>query len=80
MPRTNLCRRQKPHEQLGRLLAGAAWDRKIGMEELGAAIGRNRNTASARIRDPGSLTVSELVKLGRKLEIPIDELRAAIRY
>lgn len=80
MPRTNLCRREKPHAQLGRLLAGAAWDRKIGMEAIGATIGRNRNTASARMHDPGSLTVDELVRLGRKLQIPIEELRAAIRY
>ena len=80
MPRTNLCRRTVPFEDLGRLLAGAAWARKIGMEAIGATIGKNRNTASARMRDPGSLTLAELTRLGRKLEIPIDELRAAIHY
>lgn len=80
MPRTNLCRREVPHAQLGQLIAGAAFMRKKNTEQLAAAIGRSENTLRARLRNPGELTVSELTRLGRKLEIPIDELRAAIQY
>lgn len=80
MPRTNLCKREVPHARLGQLIAGAAFMRKINTEQLAAAIGKSENTVRARLRAPGELTVSELTRLGRKLEIPIDELRAAIQY
>lgn len=80
MPRTNLCKREVPHARLGQLIAGAAFMRHMNTEQLAAAIGKSENTVRARLRAPGELTVSELTRLGRKLEIPIDELRAAIRY
>lgn len=80
MPRTNLCRRETPHAQLGQLLAGRAFMKHMNTETLAAAIGKSENTVRARLRNPGELTVSELTRLGRKLEIPIDELRGAIRY
>lgn len=80
MPRTNLCQREKPHQRVGALIAGAAISRGYTIGALGPIICASENTARSRIRNPGSLTVDELVKLGRKLQIPIDELRAAIRY
>ena len=76
MPRTNLCKRETPHSQLG----GAAAVANVNAEAMAAAIGRSENTARSRIRHPGDLTVSELTRLGKALNIPIDELRAAIRY
>jgi len=80
MPKTNLCRREVPHAQLGRLLAGAATVQGADAERIGRAIGKCGKTARERIRHPGDLTVSELTRLAKDLEIPIDELRAAIRY
>lgn len=80
MPRTNLQTRQPPHAQLGQLIAGAAFMRRMSTADLAAAIGRSENTARTRLKNPGDLTVSELTRLGRTLGIPIDELRAAIRY
>jgi len=80
MPKTNLCKREVPHAQLGRLLAGAAVVQKVGAEEMGAMIGCCGKTARSRVRNPGDLTVSELTRLAKRLNIPIDELRAAIRY
>lgn len=80
MPRTKLQTRQPPHAQLGQLIAGAAFMRQMNTEQLAAAIGRSENTVRARLRSLGELTVSELTRLGRKLGIPIDELRAAIHY
>lgn len=80
MPRTTISMRQPPHAQLGQLLSGAAFMRKATMDDMGRAIGKSGRTMQERMRSPGDLTVDELVRLGRKLAIPIDELRAAIRY
>lgn len=80
MPRTNLCRREIPHERVGRLIAGAASVRRISTADLAAKLGKCENTVRARIRNPGDLTLSELTQLGKYLGIPIDELRFAIRY
>ena len=75
-----MCKREVPHAQLGRLLAGAAAVQKVGADEMGVMLGCCGKTARSRVRNPGDLTVSELTRLGKKLNIPIDELRAAIRY
>ena len=80
MPRTKLQMRQPPHAKLGQLLAGTAYLRRMSTEDIAAAIGRSENTARSRMKNPGDLTVDELVRLGRKMAIPIDELRDAIRY
>lgn len=80
MPKTNLCKREIPHAQLGRLLAGAAVIQKKSSEDVARMIGRCENTARSRMRHPGDLTVNELVRLAKGLEIPIAELRDAIRY
>ena len=80
MPRTKLGMRQPPHAELGQLISGAAYMRRATMDDLGAAIGRTPKTARSRLRNPGELTVDELVRLGRKLGIPIEQLREAIRY
>ena len=54
--------------------------RKQSTADLGAALGKSENTVRSRLKNPGELTVDELVRLGRKLAIPIEELRAAIQY
>lgn len=45
-----------------------------------AAIVSARTEATRRFKDPGTLTLDELTALGCGLHIPIEELRAAIRY
>ena len=80
MPRTKFGMRQPPHAEVGQLIIGAAFMRKATMDDLGTAIGKTSKTARARMQNPGELTLDELTKLGRKLAIPIEELRAAIRY
>ena len=75
-----LRQREVPHAQLGLLLAGAAVVQDVGAEEIGVMIGCCGKTARSRLRNPGELTVSELTRLGKRLGIPIEELRAAIRY
>ena len=37
-------------------------------------------TLQKRKKDPSKFTVEELRKLGRGLHIPIEEMRAALRY
>ena len=49
-------------------------------EDLARIIGRGTATMTRRLEDPGSLTLDELTALGRGLHIPIEDLRAAIRY
>jgi len=81
VPKTNMCKREVPHAQIGRLLAGAAAMKKgSATEHIAASLGCSMNTARSRIRHPGDLKVSELTRLAKDLEIPIAELREAIRY
>ena len=80
MPRTNLCKREVPHAQLSRLIVGAIGLSPNPAAEAAAILHVSENTARARLRCPGDLTVSELISICRGLHIPIDELRAAIRY
>ena len=80
MPRTNLCKVEVPHAQLGRLISGYAAQRRAPTAKLASYIGKSENTTLSRIRHPGDLTVSEIVALCKGLEIPIAELRDAIRY
>ena len=80
MPRTNLCKREVPHAQLGRLIIGFLGLRHNPAADVAAILGCSENTARARLRYPGDLTVSELISICRGLHIPIEELRAAIRY
>ena len=37
------------------------------------------NTAAARLRDPGKITLRELEKISNSAGIPMDEIRACIR-
>ena len=39
-----------------------------------------RETAAKRLRDIDRMPVGDLLALGRRLDIPIADLRAAIRY
>ena len=80
MPRTNLCKREIPHARVGNLIAGAAMQQGYSIGALGPVIGVSENTARARIKAPGDLTLSEYTALCRKLHIPIEDARAAIRY
>lgn len=80
MPRTNLCKREIPHAALAQLIGGTVYTRKTRTDDVAAMLGCSPNTALKRLRDPGTLTVDELTRLARRLEIPIDALRAAIRY
>lgn len=72
--------RPQPHEKLGLLLGGTCFQRDLGAADVGRILGCCETTARSRLRHPGDLTVDELTRLAKRLEIPIDDLRAAIRY
>lgn len=80
MPKTNLCRREVPHQRVGSLIAGAAFTAGVTQEDMSAVLGVTTKTLRARLRNPGELTLSEYVMLCRKLHIPIADARDAIRY
>lgn len=80
MPRTNMCKREAPHARVGTMLAGAAYAADLTQDDLSAVIGVTTRTLRTRLKNPGELTLSEYTALCRKLQIPIEDARAAIRY
>lgn len=79
MPRTKLD--IPDHRELRVLLGGTMRTEGATMERVGRILNCSPSTAQRRMKDPGSLTLDELARLGRGLHIPIDELRsAALRY
>ena len=50
------------------------------LEDGAKKLGMSPSTLSRRCKDPGSMTVDELLNFGRKYHVPIDELRQALRY
>ena len=80
MPRTNLCKREIPHQRVGALIAGAAFTADLTQDDLSAVIGVTPKTLRARMKNPGKLTIDEYVRLCRKLHIPVADARDAIRY
>lgn len=81
MPRTRLDADNRPRqEKLGVLITGTAVRQGPLGKTVANAIGSSIPTALKRMEDPGELTVNELVKLAKRLGIPADEVRVAIRF
>ena len=79
MPRVNLGR-NTANEKLVALIWGMADVRGLTNEQLGDKANISRTTVARRKAKPEDLTLGELLRLGRALGIPIEELREAIRY
>lgn len=79
MPTTKLQRKPK-HYELSRLIRGTVNTDKTPRAELARMMGCSEPTVSRRLGNLGSLTLDELIALGRGLHIPIEDLRAAIHY
>ena len=68
----------KPPDRLKALLLGYADAQGLGVEDLGRILGCVRQTAAKKLESPTErLNTTELVKLGRGLNIPVEELRSA---
>lgn len=78
MPRT-LSSNEK-YRTLGILLNGAAKSEKKDLDEVARIIGLSRRSAYKYLKFPEKLSTEKLLKLGRNLNIPIDELRESLRY
>ena len=78
-PRVKLAQPKKPpYEKLLQLLYGAMGIYGYKAEHLAPVMGCSPNTARRRLENPGEFTLKELSRLSSGLNIPIDELRAAI--
>jgi len=76
MPRTLL---SKPkHAKLITTICGYAALSGKSNPELSQIIGRSQAVIYHRLKNPEDFTLGELLKLGRTLNIPIEELRQAI--
>lgn len=72
-----LRKRTSRYNQLQTLLYGQIRVQGVKPETL---IGCCRQTAANRLQNIGGMTINDLLALGRGLDIPIDTLRAAIKY
>lgn len=79
MPRVNLGR--KPNDEA---LVSLLWGRQaaagMSIGTMAEKAGMTPQTLRARKKSPQDFSLSELLKLGRALNIPIEDLRNAIRY
>ena len=78
MPRTRLDK--KKHDALGVLVNGYVYKDGGSLTDGAEKTGLSRATLCRRLAKPGDFTIDELLSFGRKYGVPIDELRAAIRY
>lgn len=79
MPRVKLGRNQA-NEEIVALLWGKAAALGMDHSQMAEAAHMSRDTLRRRKKNPESLTLGELRRLGRALDISIDALRPAIRY
>lgn len=78
MPKVNLAPdRQAP---MKRLLRGYIHENGETEKEAYRKVGCCFKTFDARMKEPYTMTLETLLDFGRKFHIPIEELRAAIRY
>lgn len=79
MPRVNLGK--KPDDEA---LVSLLWGRQAAMGmsigTMAEKAGMTPQTLRARKKNPQEFSLAELKKLGRALQVPIEDLRAAIRY
>lgn len=79
MPRTNLGR-NVANEKIIALIWGAAAVNGLNNEQLCARVKLSPTTLHRRRVKPEDFTLGELRRIGRALNIPVEDLRAAIRY
>ena len=80
MPRTKLDTRNDAHRNLRILINGSADADGRTQDDICRILGMCKASATKYMRNPEKLPLDELMKLGRALCVPIEEMRAAIRY
>lgn len=71
-------RRPDKFDRLRVLLMGQRELLGMSYEELGTKVGSATGTVHNRLHHPENMTVGELCRFARALEIPADDFRAAI--
>lgn len=79
MPRIKLGRNPAA-ERVVETLWGAKARADISAEEMAAIVGAGIQTLRRRRKDPMSMTLGEFLRLGRALNVPIEDMRSCIRY
>lgn len=78
MPRTRFDK--KKNEALGVLVNGYVYKDGGSLTTGTEKTGLSRATLCRRLATPGDFTIDELIGFCRQYHVPIEELRAAIRY
>lgn len=71
---------EKRGSSLARLLWGQMAVNDVALGDVAQKMNMGVNTLRRRKEDPESITVGELLKMGKLLNIPIEDLRQSIRY
>ena len=77
MPRTRFDK--KKNQELAILLNGCVHAFGGSIQEAAEKLGMGRKTLGRRLAKPGDFTVDELLHFARVYNVPIEDLRAAIR-
>lgn len=80
MPRTRLDQRNQRFSKIVVLIWGTISAREIEMDDFSDAVNISTTTLWRRKNHPEDFTVKELSRIGRHLNIPIEELRQCIIY
>ena len=79
MPHTVFDQKKK-FNKLMSLLRGTADVNGKNFTDLGNMVGVTSKTITERFKHPENITLDELTRIGRGLNIPIEELRQCIMY
>ena len=79
MPKT-VFEKPRKYDKLIALFRGTAITKDKTFEDIGAMINCHPNTVTARFKHPEKFTLDEVTRIGRGLNIPIEELRQSIQY
>ena len=79
MPRTVFDKKNK-YERLLSLIRGTADVKDKNFTDIGNMIGRTSDTVTARFKNPENITLGELYRIGRGLDLAIEDIRQCIQY
>lgn len=80
MPKTKLHDHVNRYDAFVRLIWGAMAAEGLTVDDMEARTGISRTRLYNRKKKPAELTLEEITTLCRNLSIPIDDVRAALRY
>ena len=72
--------KQEQPRRLSVLIQGTVAALGLNTDQLCRIMDCSHSTALKRLRDPGCMTVDQLLRTGRGLGIPIEEIREAISF